>query len=120
MSATEVKHPEISKPLIFINRCLIFCQLFILGGLTILATSRLELEQIEQRSSESSGYPMGSQLVDTFVHTEVLAFLAAMLILTIYKETKMSAIKTKIFTNFITLGAIAFVAEFLIATLYPI
>jgi len=120
MSATEVKHPEISKPLIFINRCLIFCQLFILGGLAALATSRLRLEQIEQGSSESSGYLMGSQLVDTFVHTEMLALLAAMVILTIYKETKMSAIKTKIFTNFITLGLIAFFTEVLISTLYPI
>ncbi len=118
MTATEVKHPQIPKPLILINRCLIFCQLFVLAGLATLATFRLRAE--EKGSFESSDYLIGSQLADAFIHTEILALLAAMAILTIYKETKMSAIKTKIFTNFITLGVIAFVAETLISTLYPI
>ncbi len=118
MTIAEVKHPPISKPLIFINRCLIFCQLFILGGLATLATFRLRAE--ENGSFESSDYLMGSELTDVFIHTEILALLAAMAILTIYKETKMSAIKTKIFTNFMTLGVIAFFTEILISALYPI
>jgi hypothetical protein len=120
MTATEVKHPTISKPLIFINRGLIFCQLFILGGLATLAVSRLRLEEAGLSALKSSDYRMGTRLVDIFVHAEMLALLAAMVILTIYKETKMSAIKTKIFTNFMTLGIIAFLTEILISTLYPI
>ncbi|MFT5881106.1 MAG: hypothetical protein ACI86X_002245 [Moritella sp.] len=67
-----------------------FCPLFIPGG---LATSRLRLEEAGLSTFKSSDNLMGSRLVKIFVHTAMLALLAAMAILSIYKETKCQRLK---------------------------
>lgn len=109
-----------SKPLTHLNRFFIFCQLFILGGLTTIVTSRQRFAEISNNWFEDSDYLMNSLLVDAFVQIEMLIPLAILFIAILYKERKVALIKNKIIINLVSLILITCFTSILISKLYTI
>lgn len=95
-----------SKPLTYLNRFFIFCQLFILGGLATIVTSRLRFEEISNSRFENSNYLMNSLFIDLFVRIEMLIPLVFLFISILYKERRVTLIKNKIMVNLILILAL--------------
>ena len=109
-----------SKPLTYLNRFFIFCQLFVLGGLATIVTSRLRFEEISNRRFENSDYLMNSLFIDLFVRIEMLIPLVFLFISILYKERRFTLIKNKIMVNLVSLILITCFTSILISKLYAV
>jgi len=109
-----------SKPLTYLNRFFIFCQLFILGGLATIVTSRLRFEEIANSRFENSDYLMNSLFVDIFVRIEMLIPLVFLFISILYKERKIALIKNQLMINLVSLILLTCFTSILISKLYVI
>lgn len=110
--------PAFHKALTYLNRYLLFLQVFILGGLAMIMSSRDRFQEISDSLYEGADQLMNSALVDIFVRNESIVLLLVVLAGLYIKEKRLEKIGTRITSNIVGVVLIGLFASLLIQRLY--
>lgn len=110
--------PAFHKALTYLNRYLLFLQVFILGGLAMIMSSRDRFQEISDSLYEGADQLMNSALVDIFVRNESMVLLLVVLAGLYIKEKRLEKIGTRITSNIVGVVLIGLFASLLIQRLY--
>ncbi len=117
---TELPRPIYHKPLVYLNRFLVFLQVFILGGLATIMTSRIRFQAISDSIFEETDLLMNSAFADFVVRNESVLILIVLVVGLFIKEKRLTEIGVKITTNLLGGVMLSAFSVLLIQTLYQV